>query len=73
VKNLLGVEGYTEFQTDFRKYFEEMRKKWIDVKESEIAEYYSVEVSSKFKHLLKKHKPGKVVSLKCFIRTVKRF
>jgi ERCC4-related helicase len=73
VKNLLGVEGYTEFQTDFRKYFEEMRKKWIDVKESEIAEYYSVEVSSKFKHLLKKHKQGKVVSLKCFIRTVKRF
>jgi tRNA G46 methylase TrmB len=72
---MLGKEGFAEFQTDHRKYFEEMRMKWIEVKESEFNEddFASVEVFSKFKKLLKKHNPSKVVSLKCFIRTGRRF
>jgi hypothetical protein len=63
VKNLVGEEVLAEFQRDYGKYYEEMRKNWIEIKESEseFTEDESVKVSSKFLTLLEKYKPGKVV------------
>jgi hypothetical protein len=60
---MLGKEGFAEFQTVYGKNFEDLRKKWIEVKESEITEgeQTRVEIFSKFKTLLEKHNKGIVV------------